>query len=124
MAVNAVFRFEAVAKHLRRGLLRLAMTHNRRRDLEGLNFQQPINADRLLKQWFDIGMLEWAGTANNPRRQAPHSELEFIKIMVQKRHLLIHNGRAVDREYLDITGDTSLQLDERIGIRSEEPKRS
>jgi hypothetical protein len=123
MTADAVSRFEAVAKHLRRRLLRLPMTPNRRRDLEGLNFQQPINADRLLKQWFDIGMLEWVGTTNNPMRQVPHSEIEFIKIMVQKRHLLIHNGGAVDQEYLDVTGDTSLQIDERIRIRSREAKR-
>jgi hypothetical protein len=68
-------------------------------------------------------MLEWIGTANNPRRQVLHSELTFIKIMVQKRHILIHNGGVVDQEYLDNTGDTSLQLDERIRIRSKEAKR-
>ena len=53
----------------------------------------------------------------------PHSELTFIKIMVQKRHILNHNGGVVDREYLDNTEDTSLQLDERMRIRSKEAKR-
>ena len=123
MTVDAVSQFEALAKHRRRRLLRLPLTPNRRRELEGLNFQQLVNANRLLTQWFDIGMLEWAGKANNAKRQVPHSELEFIKIMVQKRHILIHNGGAVDHEYLNTTGDTSLQLDERIRIRSKEAKR-
>lgn len=66
MAVDAVSRFEALAKHLRRRLLRFPMTANRRRELENLNFQKPLHADRLLKQWFDIGMLQWAGTPSNP----------------------------------------------------------
>src|SRR5205814_6279428 len=108
---------------LRRRLLRLPMTANRRRELESVNFQQPLNANRLLKQWFDIGMLQWAGTPTNPKREVPQSELEFIKVMVQKRHILIHNGGVVDQEYVDNTGDTSVQLDERIRIRSKEAKR-
>jgi hypothetical protein len=123
ITVDALSRFEALAKHLRRRLLRLPMTAKRRGELDHINFQQPINADRLLKQWFDIGMLEWAGTANNPKRQVPQSDLEFIKVMVQKRHILIHNGGVVDQEYLDNTGDGSVQLDERIMIRSKEAKR-
>jgi len=97
MTVDAVSQFEAVAKHLRRRLLRFPLTSNRRRELADLNFQQPINADQLLKQWFDIGMLDWAGAANSPRRQVPQSELTFIKIMVQKRHVLIHNGGVLIR---------------------------
>lgn len=123
MTVDAVSQFEAIAKHLRRRLLRFPLTSNRRRELADLNFQQPIKAHRLLKQWFDIGMLDWAGVANSPRRQVPRSELTFINIMVQKRHILIHNGGVVDQEYLDSSGDTSLQLDERIRIRSKEAKR-
>ena len=123
MMVDAVSRLEALAKHLRRRLLRCPLTPNRRRELEALNFQQPLNADRVLKQWFDIGLLEWPGTPDNPKRQVPHSDLEFIKTMMQKRHILIHNGGVVDQEYLENTGDTSLQIDERITIRSNEAKR-
>jgi hypothetical protein len=123
MTVDAVSRFEALAKHLRRKLLRFPMTANRRRELEDVNFQQPLNADRLLKQWFDIGMLQWTGTRTNPKREVPQSELHFIKVMVQKRHVLIHNGGVVDQEYLENTGDTTVQLDERIRIRSREAKR-
>jgi hypothetical protein len=97
---DALSRFEALAKHLRRRLLRLPMTTKRRQDLEGLNFQQPINADRMLKQWFDIGMFEWAGIPSNPKRKTPQSGVEFIKLMVQKRHILVHNGGLVDQEYI------------------------
>ena len=123
ITVDAVSRFEALAKHLRRRLLCLPMTANRRRELEGVRFQQPLNADRLLKQWFDIGLLQWAGTPTNPKREVPQFELEFIKVMVQKRHILVHNNGVVDQGYLDKTGDTSVQLDERIRIRSKEAQR-
>jgi len=39
MTVDAVSRFEALAKHFRRKLLRFPMIANRQRELEGLNFQ-------------------------------------------------------------------------------------
>jgi hypothetical protein len=122
MTVDSVSRFEALAKHLRRRLLRFPMTANRRKELEALNFQQPLIADRLLKQWFDVGMLDWGGNGSNPKRQVPQSEIEFIKTMVQKRHILIHNGGLVDQEYLDNTGDVA-RLDERIRIRSKDARR-
>jgi hypothetical protein len=68
-------------------------------------------------------MLRWAGTPTNPKREVPQSELEFVKMMVQKRHILIHNGGVVDQEYLDNTVDTRVQMEERIRIRSKEAKR-
>jgi hypothetical protein len=123
MTVDAVSRLEALGKHLRRRLLRFPLTAHRRKELERLSFQQLTNADRLLKQWFDIGLLEWAGTAANPRRQVRPPDVNFIRVMVQKRHILIHNGGVVDQEYLDNTADTSVQLDERIRIRSKDTKR-
>jgi hypothetical protein len=43
--------------------------------------------------------------------------------MVQKRHILIHNGGVVDEEYLRLAGDTTVRLDERIRIKSNEAKR-
>jgi hypothetical protein len=42
--------------------------------------------------------------------------------MIQKRHILMHNGGLVDQEYLDLGGDTQVRLDERISIRSHEAK--
>jgi hypothetical protein len=123
MTVKSVSEFEALAKHLRRKLLCLPMTANRRKQLENLNFQQPLNANTSLVQWFDIGMLEWAGNGMAPPRSVSLTEVPFIKKMIQRRHILIHNRGLVDQEYLDLSGDTQVQLDERIRIRSQEAKR-
>jgi hypothetical protein len=98
------------------------MTANRRKQLEKLNFQKPLLADESLVQWFDIGVLEWAGNDASPKRTLPQSEPPFIKKMIQKRHILMHNGGLVDQEYLDLGGDTQVRLDERISIRSHEAK--
>jgi len=43
--------------------------------------------------------------------------------MVQRRHILIHNGGVVDRDYLELSGDTDVSLDERIQISSKEARR-
>ena len=43
--------------------------------------------------------------------------------MVQRRHILIHNGGVVDQDYLDQSGDTDIRLDERIRVRGKDAKR-
>jgi endogenous inhibitor of DNA gyrase (YacG/DUF329 family) len=123
MVVDTISDFEYLAKHLRRKLLCFPMTENRKKELENVNFQKPLRASESLKQWFDVSMLEWPGSATTPKRQVAESELPFIKMMIQKRHILVHNGGIVDQEYLDLSGDTSVRLDEHIDISSRDTKR-
>lgn len=116
--------FEAFAKHIRAKLLRFPMTAKRRKRLDSeLNFQRPLQADELLTQWFDMGVLEWPGDTTTLKRSVPKADLPFIKQMVQKRHILIHNGGVVDQDYLDKSGDTQVRLGERIRVCSKEAKR-
>lgn len=68
-------------------------------------------------------MLEWAGNSANPKRNVARSEIPFIKKIVQRRHILIHNGGLVDQEYLDKSGDDQVRLDEQIRIRSDDTRR-
>jgi hypothetical protein len=123
MTKNIVSDFEHLAKHLRVKLLNFPMTANRRKRLEELNFQKPLQANESLVQWFDIGLLAWRGNAATPKRVVPDSDLPFIKKMIQRRHILIHSGGIVDQEYLDLSGDIQVQLGERISIASSETKR-
>jgi hypothetical protein len=123
MTKNIVGDFEHLAKHLRLKLLHFPMTTNRRKRLEDLNFQQPLQANELLVQWFDIGLLEWRGNATSPKRAVQDSDLPLIKKMIQRRHILIHNGGIADEDYLSLSGDTQVQLGERVHIRSNEVKR-
>jgi len=92
MTKNIVGDFEHLAKHLRVKLLNFPMTPNRRKRLEELNFQQPLQANESLMQWFDIGLLTWPGNTTTPKRIVPDSDLPFIRKMIQKRHILIHSG--------------------------------
>lgn len=119
----AVQEFEPLARHLRRKLLTFPMTASRRKQLEELNFQQPVIASGLLLQWFDIGFLEWPGNAATQARRIPDSDLPFITKMMQKRHILTHTGGIVDEQYIALSGDTGVQLGERIRVRSNEAKR-
>jgi hypothetical protein len=123
ITVKSVSAFEPFAKHVRLKLLLLPMTERRRKQLEDLSFQRPLTANDSLMQWFDVGLLEWLGNATIPKRTIPPEEVAFIKKMVQRRHILIHNRGIVDQEYLGLSGDTSLVLGERISIRSAEAKR-
>lgn len=123
MTKDIVGDFEHLAKHLRVKLLLFPMTPNRRKRLEELNFQQPLQANESLVQWFDVGLLVWPGNSATPKRAVQDSDLPFIKKMIQRRHILIHNGGIVDQDYLAFSGDTQVQLGERIRIRSTEAKR-
>jgi hypothetical protein len=123
MVKTSLSEFEALARHLRSKLLRFPMTPNRRKRLEELNFQKPLQAHELLMQWFDIGVLQWPGDKVTPKRNVLDSDLPFIKKMIQKRHILIHSGGIVDQAYLDLSGDTQVRLSERISVASKEAKR-
>ncbi len=123
MTEKCVKQFEAFAKHLRAKLLHFPMTSNRRRELEGVNFQRPFQADESLTRWFDIGLFEWHGNPTIPKRSVPKSALPFIRRMLQKRHILMHNLGVVDQDYLDKSGDTDVRLNERIRVSTEEIRR-
>ncbi len=123
MTEKCVKQFEAFAKHLRAKLLRFPMTSSRRRELEGLSFQRPFQADESLTQWFDIGLFEWPGNPTIPKRSVPNSALPFIRLMLQKRHILMHNLGVVDQDYLDKSGDSQVRLNERIRVSGEEIRR-
>ena len=123
LTVKSVSVFEPFAKHIRLKLLLLPMTARRRKQLEGISFQRPLAADEALMRWLDVGLLEWPGSATIPARMISPNEVVFIKKMVQRRHILIHNRGIVDQEYVDLSGDTCFALGERISIRSAEAKR-
>jgi hypothetical protein len=123
MTTGAVSRLEALAKHLRKLLVLFPMTANRRKQLQQLNFQKVFESDNLLQQWFDIGFFEWPGDDEVPKRQIALDDQAFIRKMLQKRHILIHNGGVVDEEYLRLAGDTTVRLDERVRIKSHDARR-
>jgi len=122
LTVKSVTEFETLAKHLRRRLLTFPMTRSRRQQLEELNFQTPLQADDSLRQWFDIGVVTWNGNAKIPPRAVRQLELPFITKMLQRRHILIHNSGIVDDDYIKLSGDKQVRLDERIRIPSNEAK--
>ena len=123
VTIASLSEFEALAKHLRAKLLLFPLTPKRRKQVRELNFQRPLEADGSLTQWFDIGILKWPGNAVTTARAVPEAEVPFIKKMIQRRHILIHNRGHVDQEYLDLSGDTQVRLSERIRVRSTEAKR-
>ena len=122
LTTKSVTEFETLAKHLRRRLVTFPMTRSRRQQLEELNFQSPLQADESLRKWFDIGVVAWNGNAKIPPRAVKQSELPFITKMLQRRHILIHNSGVVDNDYLNLSADKQVRLDERIRIPSNDAK--
>lgn len=123
MTIDALSKFEALGKHLKQRLLCHPLTAKRRKLLEKLNFQDPLTSDKSLESWFGIGLLEWAGTPANPKRQTSPSETLHVQKMVQVRHILMHNGGLVDQDYLDKSGDNQVRMGERISINDGETPR-
>ena len=122
MIKDSVTNLEALANHLRFKLLRLPMTPRRRKQVERESFQNPFQTDEALREWFDIGLMEWDGNDEAPKRRLP-TDAAFVKKMFQKRNVLVHNNGVVNDEYLERSGDSEFSLGERIVVRDHEAKR-
>lgn len=114
MIAEVLSRFEALGKHLKQRLLCHPLSERRRKQLEKLNFQDPLETDKSLEMWFGLGLFEWPGTETNPLRRLSEAEISLVRKMVQVRHVLMHNGGLVDQDYLDKSGDTEVRLGQRI----------
>jgi hypothetical protein len=51
------------------------------------------------------------------------ADTDFLNKMFNRRHILVHNARRVDQEYLHRTGDSSVRFHEKIVVRSRSPPR-
>ena len=49
-----------------------------------------------------------------------NTELDYMKVMFQKRHLLEHNNGMVDQKYIDKSGDTSYNFGQRIVVKEKD----
>jgi hypothetical protein len=122
MTKQIVTDFEVLGNHLRLKLLLTPMTKNRRRELKKLSFQMPLQVDKALQEWFDISLFRWVGNEDKLHKEMKQAEIDFVKLMLLKRHVLTHTA-IVDQDYLDKSGDTSMRLGERMTIASNEIKR-
>lgn len=111
--LRCVSEFEAMANDLREHLLKLPATPQRRADLSRLSFQRIRNANDALNNWFGFEILK--GISPEDRG--------FMDKMFNRRHVFTHNAGKVDQEYLKKTGDTTVRLNEKIRLRSNEIKR-
>jgi len=110
---RCVSEFESMANQIRRFLLRHPATEKRKNSLKSLSFQNILIARDLLKEWYDIDILEGVSETDS----------NFLNKMFNRRHLFIHNAGQVDQEYLNNTGDTSVRLNQMIRVRSREIRR-
>lgn len=98
---EAVDAFDAVGRNLARQLTSLVpMTKSRRARWDRVNFQQLEATARILKSDFDIDIFD--GISDSDRNAAA---LRF-----HRRHLYAHRGGVVDQQYIDDSGDRTVQV--------------
>lgn len=105
--------FEALGKHIQIRLSLFPAAPKRRKELENLSFQRLFNTSESLKQWLSIDILK--GTS--PDDQG------FLKLMLHRRHIVVHNGGRVDEDYLKNSGDTTARLNQHIRIGRDKIRR-
>jgi DNA-directed RNA polymerase subunit RPC12/RpoP len=105
--------FEAMARDIQSRLVLFPTTPKRRKDIEGLSFQNIIKANQSLLTWFGFEMLF----------RFSDDDKSFLNRMFNRRHVLTHNGGRADKEYLENTSDTSVALNQKIAVRSNEIRR-
>lgn len=110
---RCVSDFEAMARDIQSQLLLLRATPKRKKDIEGLSFQNILKANDSLLNWFGFEMLI----------HFSDDDKTFLNRMFNRRHVLTHNGGRIDQEYLDNTGDTTVRLNQKIAVRSKEIQR-
>lgn len=109
---NCVSDFEGLANDLRDQLLRIPATKKRKTDLAKINFQNVLDANEKLKNWFDIDFLGLSA-----------DDKTFLNRSFNRRHLFTHKSGVVDDVYLNRTGDTTVRLGQKLSITSEEVKK-
>lgn len=105
--------FEGLANHLKKRLLLFPAIPKRKASLEGVSFQRLLDAASSLSNWFGIELLH--GITDDDK--------QFIQLMLQRRHIFIHNSGIADADYLRLSGDNNAQLNQRVRIRNREVKR-
>jgi hypothetical protein len=97
---DAVSAFDSVARQYAKQLAKwVPMKPERRASLEGALFHNLKNAENL-KAWFGIDLYQDLDT----------HDIDFIRLMFDRRHVYEHNGGEVDQRYLDDSEDTSVRL--------------
>lgn len=109
---NSLSDFEGLANDLRDQLLRIPATKKRKTDIAKINFQNVLDANEKIKNWFDIDFLELRA-----------DEKTFLNRSFNRRHLFTHKTGVVDDVYLKRTGDTTVRLGQKLSITSEEVKK-
>jgi hypothetical protein len=105
--------FEAMARDVQGQLHLFPATPKRKKDIQGMSFQNILKANDSLLNWFGFEMLF----------RFSDDDKTFLNRMFNRRHVLIHNGGRIDQEYLDNTGDTTVRLNQKIVVRSNEIRR-
>lgn len=110
---RCVSDFEAMARDIQAQLLFIPATPRRKKDIQGLSFQNLLKANESIQNWFGFEMLS----------RFSDDDKTFLNRMFHRRHVLTHNGGRIDDEYLQKTGDTSVRLNQKIAVHSNEIKR-
>ena len=77
----------------------------------------PFNAFQRLEQGSEL----WKNAVHQGYRDwLSDSELEALKILYQKRHLLAHNEGIIDSQYIKKSGDSSYKVGQRIVVSSKD----
>lgn len=111
---DMVSAFDSFARQLAKQMAaRIPMRTKRRNSLERALFHNIKPRADELANWFDIELF----------KDIDSSDTEFIVRMFLRRHVYEHNGGEVDERYIKESGDTSVQLKQRIRETSESATR-
>jgi hypothetical protein len=113
IVVSTVSEFDGFGNDIKQQLLKIPCTIRRKKETEQISFQNLLSAHKSLLENWGVDLFEGISEEDS----------KFILKMFQKRHLCVHRSGIVDQEYFDKTGDKSLQIGQKIRVRSNEAKR-
>jgi len=110
---NCVSAFEGMANDLREQLVKFPASERRKKNLSQLNFQNLTDACEKLRTIQDIDYLEGL---------KPEDRV-FLDRAFNWRHLFTHKSGVVDAEYISRTGDSSMQVGQKVRVSAADIKR-
>jgi hypothetical protein len=93
---DLVSDFDSCCRDFMKALATIPMRQQRRSEVERLLFHSIEHPSQVVRTVFDIDLLKGI------------SDVKFVNMMFERRHVFEHGGGVVTKRYLEMTGDTSM----------------
>lgn len=106
--------YESFSNAIKNQLLQLPATEDRKKEIKKISFQMLDESEKKVDHFFSIKISKGLSS----------DDLAFLRKMINRRHIIVHNSGIVDEQYLKKTEDSSVRMNERVKISVDDIKKT